>query len=78
MPELVGPLPLDSRLKEALLHHDGPLGSVLGTALAFEACQSEFASRHRIRLDAAQKAFWEAAVYAAAMLADLSSVRSGQ
>jgi EAL and modified HD-GYP domain-containing signal transduction protein len=72
LPDLVEPLPLDDRLKQAILDHSGPLGAVLNTALAYETCQQEFASRHKIRLDAAQKAFWEAAAYAAAMLADLS------
>jgi len=71
--ELVTPLPLDARIKDALLSEGGALGAVLKSVLAYEACQMEFTSRHHVRLDEMQRAFWEAANYAESMLAGLRS-----
>ena len=71
--EILGPLPLDARLKEAIFHHDNQLGAVLRVVLEYEACKAGFTARHRIRVESAQKAFWEAADYAARMLKGLPS-----
>jgi EAL and modified HD-GYP domain-containing signal transduction protein len=71
LPDLIGPLPLDSRIKDALLAGAGELGAVLKNVLACESCRIEFPARHKVRLDEMQRAFWEAVLYAESMLAGL-------
>jgi EAL and modified HD-GYP domain-containing signal transduction protein len=66
--ELVEPLPLDSRFKQALVSRQGDLGSLLKTVLAFESLLVESSDRRGLGVDVLQKAFWQAADYAAGMV----------
>jgi len=75
--DILEPLPIDSRVKGAILRHEGPLGAVLDAVLGYEACREDFTARHRIRMETAQRAFWEAADYAARMLEGLPAQNPG-
>jgi c-di-GMP phosphodiesterase len=73
LPELLKPLPLDARIKNALLRGSGALGAVLQGVLSYEAGQMEFAAGYQVRIDEMQCAFWEAASYAESMVAALGA-----
>jgi EAL and modified HD-GYP domain-containing signal transduction protein len=61
--DLVGPLPIDTRYKRALLEREGVLGAVLDTVTAYEGAMATDA--------AIQQAFWEAAEYSRSMVGQI-------
>uniref|UniRef100_Q01WS9 Diguanylate phosphodiesterase n=1 Tax=Solibacter usitatus (strain Ellin6076) TaxID=234267 RepID=Q01WS9_SOLUE len=72
--ELIVPLPIDIRFKRAILQREGALGGVLDAVLAYES--GEF-SGVDLADAAMQRAFWEAAEYARAMISQMSAAMTG-
>ncbi|HEY1497344.1 MAG TPA: EAL domain-containing protein [Candidatus Solibacter sp.] len=68
--DLIGPLPIDIRFKRAILQREGALGAVLDAVLAYES--GEF-SGVDLPDAAMQRAFWDAAEYARAMISQMSA-----
>jgi EAL and modified HD-GYP domain-containing signal transduction protein len=73
--QIVSPLPLPDPLLGAILQREGTLGSILDAVLSYEACQFSMATRNGIELDLLQKAFWDAAETARALIAQLEMSR---
>lgn len=71
--EILRPLPLDERFKRAILLRGGPTGAILDAVLAYQSGNFETASRRGIPLGLLHGAFWQAAEYSAAMIADLKT-----
>jgi EAL and modified HD-GYP domain-containing signal transduction protein len=68
--DLIAPLPIDIRFKRAILQREGALGAVLDAVLAYES--GEF-SGVDLPDAAMQRAFWDAAEYARAMISQMSA-----
>jgi EAL and modified HD-GYP domain-containing signal transduction protein len=71
--ELVAPLPIDSRFKRALLQREGALGAVLDSVIAYEA--GDWQDEHGTAAEFMQKAFWDAAGYARAMISQIGRAK---
>jgi EAL and modified HD-GYP domain-containing signal transduction protein len=69
--ELIEPLPIDTRFKRAILQREGALGAVLDSAIAYEG--GELHEEQGSTAELMQKAFWDAAEYARAMISQLSA-----
>jgi c-di-GMP phosphodiesterase len=68
--DLIGPLPIDSRFKRAMLQREGALGAVLDLVLAYEAGESD---GFDVSGAAIQKAYWGAVEYARSMLGQMTA-----
>jgi EAL and modified HD-GYP domain-containing signal transduction protein len=71
--DLIAPLPIDGRFKRAILHREGALGAVLDSVTAYEA--GEWREEQESTGGFMQKAFWEAAEYARAMISQISRAK---
>jgi EAL and modified HD-GYP domain-containing signal transduction protein len=69
--ELVGPLPIDSRFKRAILHREGALGGVLDSVTAYEA--GEWRNEPGTSAEFMQRSFWDAAEYARTMISQMGT-----
>ena len=67
LPDLVNPLPIDSRYKRALIEREGSLGGVLDAVIAYE--NAEWMPDENV--GAMEQAFWDAAEYARTMLSQM-------
>ena len=74
MDELIAPLPIDIRFKRALLQREGALGAVLDSVLAYETSEWNGVD---VTAAAMQKAFWDAAEYARAMISQMRQMAGG-
>ena len=70
---IVEPLPLEPRIKDAILRREGVLGPVLDAVIAQESGQFDVAAAQGFTPEELQHGFWEAAGYAAAMLSSLAA-----
>lgn len=68
---IIEPLPLDKKIKSALLERSGELGKLLAATLTYEYGTTDSG----IRSDVLSKAFWDAVEYASSMLADIPGRR---
>ncbi len=66
--ELIGPLPIDTRFKRAILQREGALGAVLDAVLGYENGRY---SGVDLPDAAMQKVYWEAATYAHTMMTEM-------
>ncbi len=64
--ELIAPLPIDARFKRAILYREGALGALLDAVIAYES--GEWQESYGAEAEFMQKAFWDAAEFARAML----------
>jgi EAL and modified HD-GYP domain-containing signal transduction protein len=68
LPDLVLPLPLDSRYKRAILDREGALGAVLDTVTQYEDGRWLADERTPVM----QRSFWDAAEYARSMIVEIT------
>jgi EAL and modified HD-GYP domain-containing signal transduction protein len=61
--ELLGDLPFDARIRDALLHHSGPEGGLLESAIAYERGQFEVCARQGLALADVGRAYREAVAW---------------
>jgi EAL and modified HD-GYP domain-containing signal transduction protein len=69
--DLVGPLPIDTRYKRALLEREGVLGAVLDTVTSHEGALAAESDA------SVQQAFWEAAEYSRSMVGQIRAGAPG-